>query len=452
MIQNNLKERSILRNLGGGLILRRAVPEDTEELVDFNARIHSDAGPEHPDERVGAWVRDLMVGPHPTFKTEDFTVVEDTATGKIVSSLNLISQTWSYGGIPFGVGRPELVATLPEYRNRGLVRAQFEVIHQWSADRGEKMQAITGIPYYYRLFGYEMGLALEGFRAGFIPQVPKLKEGETEPYRLRPAAEADLPFIASLYEQACQRYLVNCIWDEALWGYELKGKSEKNINRMELRLIETPAGEPVGFLAHQPFTWGPSMATLAYEVKPSISWAAVTPSVIRYLQAAGEALPPFIGTKEPFSSFIFRLGAEHPVYQVIPDRLPRMRRPYAWYVRVPDLVDFLRHIAPVLEKRLAGSLLVGYTGEFKITFYRSGLHLVFEQGRLKTVEGWKPTPQGHSGDSAFPDLTFLQLLFGYRSLEELRYAFADCGTRSDEVATLLNILFPKQASDVWPIS
>ncbi len=33
-------------------------------------------------------------------------------------------------GFPFGVGRPELVGTLPEYRNRGLVRAQFEEVHQ----------------------------------------------------------------------------------------------------------------------------------------------------------------------------------------------------------------------------------------------------------------------------------------------------------------------------------
>ena len=61
--------------------------------------------------------------------------------------MNLISQTWAYEGIPFEVGRPELVGTLPEYRNRGLVRAQFEEVHRWSAARGELVQGITGIPY-----------------------------------------------------------------------------------------------------------------------------------------------------------------------------------------------------------------------------------------------------------------------------------------------------------------
>ena len=70
----------------------------------------------------------------------------------------LISQTWTYDGIAFGVGRPELVGTAPAYRRRGLVRTQFEVLHQRSAERHERLQAITGIPWYYRQFGYEMAL------------------------------------------------------------------------------------------------------------------------------------------------------------------------------------------------------------------------------------------------------------------------------------------------------
>jgi hypothetical protein len=127
------KKEGILRDLGNGLVMRRSTPADVEALAEFNARVHSDEGPDKPDERLAAWTRDLLAYPHPTFEVGDFTIVEDSASGKIVSSLNLISQTWTYAGIPFGVGRPELVGTLPEYRNRGLVRAQFDVVHQWSA-------------------------------------------------------------------------------------------------------------------------------------------------------------------------------------------------------------------------------------------------------------------------------------------------------------------------------
>jgi hypothetical protein len=132
-------------DLGDGLILRRDTKADTQALVDFNGKIHAEGGTERED-KVAEWTRDLMEKPHPTFEVGDFTIVEDTEKGKIVSTLNLISQTWAYGGIPFGVGRPELVGTDPDYRHRGLVRAQFDVIHQWSAARGEQMQGITGIP------------------------------------------------------------------------------------------------------------------------------------------------------------------------------------------------------------------------------------------------------------------------------------------------------------------
>jgi len=146
--------------------------------------------------------------------------------------------------------------------------------------------------------------------------------------------------------------------------------------------------------------------------------------------------------------FAFWLGTEHPVYEALPRRLPVTRPPYAFHVRVPDLPDFLRHVAPVLERRLSESVLAGHTGELKISFYRSGLRLMLEQGQLTEVERWVPTDDDE-GAAAFPDLTFLQLLLGYRSLEELDYAFADCWAESDEARALLHALFPKQASNVW---
>jgi hypothetical protein len=451
MGNNSSIKQQILRDLGDGLILRRVNHEDTEALVAFNERIHGNMEKGELEKRVGAWTRDLMEKPHPTFDISDFTVVEDIQTGKIVSSLNLISQTWSYGGIPFEVGRPEVVGTEPEYRDRGLVRAQFEMIHQWSAERGQMVQVITGIPYYYRLFGYEMGLALGGGRIGYLPQVPVLNKNENERFKIRLATREDIPFLSEVYESASLRYLINCLRDEAMWRYEIDGKDEDNVNRSVVGLIETPAGEAVGFLAHPPFNWGPTLAVYQYELRPGISWAAVTPSVIRYLKATGETYYRRDKGKE-FGAFGFWLGTEHPVYDVISDSLPRWREPYAFYVRVADLAGFIRHITVELEGRLADSALVGHSGELKITFYRDGLRLVFKDGMLVKVERWKPEPLGQSGDAAFPDLVFLQLLFGYRSFEELEYAFADCYADNNEATALLNILFPKQASNVWPVA
>ena len=107
----------------------------------------------------------------------------------------------------------------------------------------------------------------------------------------------------------------------------------------------------------------------------------------------------------------------------------------------------MRHIAPALEQRLAASAQSGYSGDLKVSFYRSGLHFRVHEGSI-AVEGWKPD-RVEAGDAAFPDLTFLQLLFGYRSLAEIQHAFPDRSATTDDARALLPILFPKKDSDVW---
>jgi hypothetical protein len=221
---------------------------------------------------------------------------------------------------------------------------------------------------------------------------------------------------------------------------------------MELRVIQAQDGERAGFLVHPPWIWGTAMAAVLYELKPGVPWTVVTPSVVRYLHRTGNAYACRDGKDDGVSAFRFALGEQHPVYEVMQAALPRCHKPYAWYLRVPDLPDFLQHIALVLEERLASSSCSGYSGTLKLTFYHSGLELVFESGRLMNVQAWQPAPHGHSGDAAFPELTFLQLLFGYRSLKELDYAFADCWWENDLVYGLLNALFPRQVSDVYALA
>ena len=445
-----LAAKETLRDLGDGLVLRRSTAADAEALAEFNARIHSDFGPDQPDEHVAAWTRDLMQRPHPTFAPGDFTLVEDTRARRIVSACNLIGQTWTYSGIPFAVGRPELVGTLPEFRRRGLIRAQMDVIHRWSAERGQMVQAITGIPNYYRQFGYEMALALHGNRSAFAPNIPLLDVGAVEPYRLRAAALDDVPFLMGVYDHAGLRDRVTCVRDADQWRFEIAGQSANNLNRRALWIIETAAGEPVGYVAHYPWLGSGSwLAATAVELKPGISWLAVCPSVLRWLWGHGLAMAARDGGS--LSNITLVLGSEHPAYAACANRLPECWPPYAWYLRVPDLPGFVCRVAPAREARLAGSIAAGHTGELKLSFYRDGLRLSLARGRLVRVEAWQPSA-ADSGDATFPGLTFLQLLFGYRSLEELTHAFPDCRCHGDEPRVLLKALFPKQASNVWPIS
>jgi hypothetical protein len=440
-------EGAILHDLGDGLVLRAARLADREPLADFHANTLLDVNETPPLERLYYFVLDLMSGEHPTFSPADFMLVEDTTTGKIVSSLGLTSQTWTYEGIPFKFGQPDIVSTDPAYRRRGLVRAQMSEVHRWSAARGELVQGITGIPWYYRQFGYEMALSLDAHRVGFRHHVPRLTDGAPEPYRFRPATTGDLPFIMEMYPQETARSVIASLRDETFWRYDLERRGEKSGMRGEFRVIETaePAGKPIGLLIHPRKLWGSAFGVRLYELTPGVPFLAVTPSVLRYLDATGDEYAKRDGGE--FAALAFHLGEQHPVYETIPDRLPQIGTPYAWYLRVPDLPAFVRHVAPALEQRLAASPQAGYTGEMKVSFYRTGLHFTFDQGRI-AVAGWTPD-RIEAGDALFPDLTFLKLLFGYRSLAEIQHAFPDCYATTDDARALLPILFPKKPSHVW---
>lgn len=437
-----------LRDLGDGLILRRATAGDAEALADLNGEVFRDGPSSGPNRGIATWTREIAGGAHPTIRARDFTIVEDTGADQIVSSLCLISQTWTYGGIPFGVGRVELVGTRPEYRRRGLIRAQFDEVHRWSAERGELAQAITGIPNFYRQFGYEMTIDLHGGNIAYAADIPPLKDGEGEAYRVRPAEDGDVRFLMETSRAVAGRHGLATVRDEVMWRYEIAGRGPESGTYRKIAIVQTLDGRAVGFLSYQPNLWdNGKLGVDAYELASGVSWLAVTPTVLRYLQSAAEASAAQSG--KPFRALHFRNGADHPVARAFPEVLTRLSQPYAWYVRVPDLAAFLNHVAPVLESRLADSLAPGHTGDLFLSLYRDVLRLGFVDGKLQAVTHVPPWESGRI-DAAFPGLTFLQLLFGHRSIDELRRTFPDCWGGS-EARVLLDALFPKQIPFLLPI-
>src|SRR5215211_1502492 len=434
------------RDLGGGLILRRASREDAEAVAAFNSRVHlSSGGPfeqREPHRGVAVFTRDLMSGNHPTCDASDFTVIEDTTTGSIVSSTCLIGQRFSYEGVELDAGLPELVGTHPDYRRRGLVKELFGVLHRWSKERGHLMQAIAGIPYYYRRFGYEMAVYMDAGRRIYVQDIPgkpsSSPEGQGFPrfYHLRPATASDARFLSDVDHLARGRYLLTASRDEGLWRYEVGGRDPESGESLEVRIVEDAARKPAGYVCHARDLRNGALEVYGYELANGVSWLEVTPFVLRVLAETGHKRA---SGEEKLASLTFVLGEHHPLHEAVPEpplhRLDRHGH-YSFYVRVPDLPGFLRHVAPVLEQRLAASVAAGHTGELEVSFYGDGLRLELERGRLSGVEDWSPTVE-EEGDAAFPDLTFLQLLFGYRSLEELDRAFADCSPGGGDARVLL---------------
>lgn len=446
--QNNL---NLPKSLGDGLVLRLAWPDDVEAVAALNERVLIEEG--EPPGIFSAWTRDLFSPNHPEAKNVIFVVVEDTVAGQIVSSTGLIPQVWRYDDLAIPVGRPEMVVTAKAYRRRGLTRAIFETIHALSTAQGHLAQGITGIPWFYRQFGYEYALPLGGSRDLSVHHIPPLKEGETEPYLVRRAGAADAPLIRPLYERQVAGRLVTAELDEARWAYDISGISPDSAQSLHVYCLTDRAGQVVGYFTMSGHFWDERSHLFELVTGEGLSLHAVLPSVLRALKAQGEQLAAVAKPEPGQLNFLrFSLGEGHPLYDLLAAKLSTGRPPYAWYVRVPDLPRLVRHLRPVLEKRLAASPLHGYSGELKLSFYRDGLRLAFEAGQLTEVAVWPPPDTDHHEwqGAGFPPLVFLQLLFGYRSLDELRYAFPDCWA-DEEPELLLQALFPKQPSWVLPL-
>ena len=432
------------KQLSDGLILRslsEGHASDAENLPQFYEDIFGEAGDDDA-HLMPAWTRDLISEAHPTMSLDDLWVVVDPSQAdRIVSALLLIPQHWRYEDIEFGVGRVELVATHRDYRRRGLVRALMDTAHERSAASGHMLQAITGIPHYYRQFGY--GFAIDHGASGILQlvNVPKLKDDQKPTYTLRPMSVDDIPDVLrwdAAYGETCA---ISHVQTEAIWRYEIDGRDPDSFFHGHPLTIVNAAEERVGYIKLHPGHVHSSLRIWNYVVGEKASYLETFDDVMRAVQKFGEDW--YQGKDQP-TRILFEAGL-HPTINAL---LQRMQggtvrdRLYAWFIRVPDLPAFIRHIEPVLERRLENSGAHGYTGELRVNFYdMTGLTIRFAKGKIVDVK--VGTMAQERAQAAFPYDSFLNVLFGHRSINEINHVLPETYARRD-AGVLLDIMFPKK--------
>ena len=133
---------------------------------------------------------------------------------RVVSTATLLDETLRVGSVTLPTGQVDLVATDTAYEGRGLVRALMGWAHERSAARGHVLQVMLGIPYFYRLFGYEYAMDL--------PRARKVDTTGLAPGgALRPAEARDVPALAALQARAQAGYDVAMPHPPARWRWLL---------------------------------------------------------------------------------------------------------------------------------------------------------------------------------------------------------------------------------------
>ena len=411
-------------------MLRTATSADIERLAEFNVRIHGDAlhGP-------GTW--DEIGGGHPVLTLRHQLLVEDPASGAIVSAAFLLPMRWRLGSVELPVGQIEAVGTDPAYRRRGLSARTIQALHAMSASQGQLLTGIVGVRYLYRRFGYEYAVAFDGFRDQARSAV-RIEPGTLPNVRL--ARPGDAEALAALRRQWTDGLDLVQVIDAARFQYDIAGHVPHSFMEVSFSVAVDGDDRPIAY-ARAP-------------TGPDDGWAAATEvvlgpdcrgreaTVVRGLAAHVLATVDAVA-EIPVAGVRWWLGAEHQVYEALAPDLGPLDPPYAWYIRIPDAARLLRALSPVLDARLAASSLATFDGALTIDRWIETLRLEFSHGRMASV-GTSPPRETNAprGDAAIPPLLLAQLLLGYRTIEELRAIYPDVW-RADGAAELLAVLFPR---------
>jgi hypothetical protein len=264
---------------------------------------------------------------------------------------------------------------------------------------------------------------------------------------MRPVVQDDIPRLQALYPRHCGDSLLVCVRDADTWAYELFAANRDTPGGRTVYMIEDREATAVAYA--QIFVHKGTFRVREFGVQEGRSWRDIALFVTRELKKRADKRNQ--ERDKPITHIEFNLGEQHAIYDALGQQLEQAQKPYAWYMRVPDLPRFLQTIAPELDRRLAGSVMAGYSGSLRLNLYRTGWKLNFKEGQMAGIEPYQ-ADAFYDSDAVFPELTFLHLLLGHRSFTQLDSAFADCFALNPEAAVLLNCLFPRRPADINPIS
>jgi len=429
--EENLEDKLILRSLRDDA--------DRERFAAFNAACNN------PYE--GATCASLLHH-HPQTTLDDYWLVEDASTGKVVSTTCLLPWVCRFDGIELRLAQLEMVLTHPAYRGRGLVRAQMKHFEQVVLERGYDLSIIWGIPYYYRQFGYAH--AIDGDRCEALPmwKIPDYPIGACQSVRTvsptlvgvrtvsptlvgvrtRPAAAADIPLLVEGYTDATSTLDITIQRTPAYWRFLLEAA------HYPVEIVEN--AQSGGTLGYAVIVRSEESITI---LECGLPDASACLGLLQHLNTQA-------------SQQVLVSGPDHALLVQLARSLGSQRvEGGQWLLRFPDVARFLMRIGPALQNRLADSPWRGLTMELIINLYRQAYRLRFQMGRLAGVDtlGFVDASMGADGGHlCIPPEAFVRLISGYRALDELFDAWPDI-TVKPEVRNLIDVLFPPRKAYLY---
>jgi predicted acetyltransferase len=354
---------------------------------------------------------------------KDFFVIKRHC--QIVACLNLLPSEWSIGGVPLKVAELSCVATLPQFRHRGLQRRLMNEYHSRITTDKYDLSAIEGIPYFYRQFGYEYALPLEEETRINVDKIP---EYETSG-KIRPLVESDIPEAKKLLARAQEKFYVHSVRNDGIW--RMQEKTHMIAEQSFRGYVIEEKGQIVAYFR---VSENKENKELCVREITNVDQRTAE-SILRFLKDAG--------MKNGFETLISRVSYLEPfTRQLMATGHAEQSLPYAWQIHVLNYADTLSKMKNLFEERLSKNNLSDLTQKLNLNLYRYTIQITFENGMVTSVQRFDTS---EDRVIRFNPVVFVQLLLGYRSREELETVYPDFLVKPG-YKSLVDVLFPKMPS------
>lgn len=405
--------------------------EEVEELVDFNATIHN---------RGDAESLRHLIDHLPNFSSEMNFYIRDTDKDIIVSSLNAIPSTWDYNGIPLKNLELGFVGTLEDYRRRGFMRVLYQLFEKHLFDGGYDISTIQGIPYLYRKFGYDFILPLAKSVSIRVDQIPSKEESYppvVSDISIREAQEDDLGAIMNLYDTQREKFLVTAHRSQKLWDRQERFNKEYAADFTTLVVEKNDTTHGYFRLVTRGDSTKPESGTTVDVMESSIISYAGVLATLKFLRT--EALSKGIYRITLPGSKLLNLT------RLALDLEGQMSRGWKYQIRIPDMLQFLRKIKPILDKRLKGTIFENLSYTLPLNTYEHCYELEIVDGTIIEITDSGPSEVGEKTDFRTPPADFVRLVLGDYQLDELSTMNMDFLV-SGKVRSLISTVFPRKES------
>jgi predicted N-acetyltransferase YhbS len=397
--------------LAGGLVLRTALESELDQI----GALLAERGEEVDAEDL------RLVAEDPDEGLDSVLVVVDG--DRVVSTATLLRETVTIAaasgdeGIAVPAAQVELVATDRSVEGRGLVRALMGEAHRRSAARGDLLQVMIGIPFFYRQFGYSYAMPMP------LPWTARDRPAVPPDLSVRPATADDIGAMAALQHRAQSAATVRMPHSAGCWRWIIERSGSD-------QLVAERGGVLVATGRRSPSGDGSVLAELAGEADGVLALVAAargTSDVLTVVERPGAGWAPSLAS--------------------VADPPSEPERDREWYyARIAELAPLLDRLRPVLLDRFRAAGLRG-RHEVLLSSWRSHVRFTIDEESMSAVTAGGPeqAPIWQGGSGVPPDVLAPLLLgpFGAAGLE-LRVPDMVLGSQRE----LLSVLFPPQTADL----